>query len=165
MKHTVYFVLLALSLLWCAGIILPAVIADSHPLAATSVHLLYRPVCHQRADRSLSVHDHPFSVCERCSAIYFSTMLLVFLYPFRKRLHLPFGISLRTLLIFLLPLLLDRLLAIANLAHNTMETRLLTGVLAGIGIGLFVLPAWMEAGCQYTRTNRISLLHNHGGRT
>jgi hypothetical protein len=79
----------------------------------------------------------------------------------RRRLRIPYGISLRTLLLFLFPMLLDRLLAFLVILHNTPESRMLTGALAGFGLGLFFLPAWMEAWSQHFGGKIPYLLYNH----
>lgn len=161
MKHTASVVLLTASLLWCGGIVLPAVLADTFPVAALTVRMAYSPVCHQRPERSLHVFGHPFSVCERCSAIYFSAAGLFLLFPFRRSIRIPFGIGVRTLLLFLLPVLCDRLLAVANLYHSSSAIRMATGVAAGAGFGLFFPPAWMEAWSHFFRPHLSFFSHNH----
>jgi uncharacterized membrane protein len=159
-KHTAHVVLIAASLLWCGGIMLPAFLADTHPAGAVMMRMVYAPICHQKAERSFSYHGHPFSVCERCASVYFAAAVVFVLYPFRRRLHLPSGISFPLLLLCLLPMLCDRLLAFSGLAHSGVAVRVATGIAAGAGFGFFLPPAWMEAWRQLAHPRLSSSPYN-----
>ena len=43
------------------------------------VRLLYAPICHQKAERSLSLLGETMAVCSRCSGLYFGAALAVLL--------------------------------------------------------------------------------------
>jgi len=43
------------------------------------VRLLYAPICHQKAERTLSLMGEAMAVCSRCSGLYFGAALAVLL--------------------------------------------------------------------------------------
>jgi len=43
------------------------------------VRLLYAPMCHQKAERSLSLLGETMAVCSRCSGLYFGAALAILL--------------------------------------------------------------------------------------
>jgi uncharacterized membrane protein len=144
-NRTAYTVLLLFSFLWSGGVLVsPILYSHGHPAGGAVAHLLYAPVCHQNPARSFTICRHPLAVCERCSALYFSFTIFVLAYPLIMRRSRS-GISLTLLLLFLLPLAMDRGLAILGILHNTMITRTLTGIFAGAGLALYVVPAWLRA--------------------
>ncbi|MEO5821831.1 MAG: DUF2085 domain-containing protein, partial [Vicinamibacteraceae bacterium] len=66
---------LAASLLWLAAIFaaphgLHAAPGAASRLAAGTVYLAGRVVCHQRPERSFVAAGHPLPVCARCTGIY-----------------------------------------------------------------------------------------------
>jgi uncharacterized membrane protein len=63
------------SLLWLAAILaaphaLHAAPGDPGRLAAGTIYLAGRVVCHQRPERSFVAAGHPLPVCARCTGIY-----------------------------------------------------------------------------------------------
>jgi uncharacterized membrane protein len=146
---TGYTALLLAALLWTFGTFLsPLLHHAGSPLAAIGMHSLYSPVCHQDAARSPLVCNHPAGVCHRCSGIYVAFTCTVLLFPLFRRARILASFSVKTSILFILPMLLDYLLDVAGVWVNTSMSRLLTGALGGIGIALFTVPAWMEAWTQ-----------------
>jgi len=137
-------VLTVASLLWTAGTMAaPFLAASGHPLAALAAKWIYAPFCHQQLSRSLSLFGFPVSVCHRCLAIYVSFTLVLLLSGMLVRGR---GFSRLALLCFLLPMLSDFLFDVAGLWTNTPVTRMASGVVAGIGLAYFLVPAMRELG-------------------
>lgn len=107
--------------------------------------LFYSPVCHQDPARSFLLWEWPLSACHRCTGIYVAFTLTVLLFPLLRRHSLFHSFSFRRLVIFLFPLLLDYILDVAGVWKNSGASRSLTGLVAGAGLALFTVPAWMEA--------------------
>jgi len=76
--------------LWTAGVVLaPWLIAHESVLGGW-LRLLYRPGCHQIADRCLDFGFGPMAVCARCAGLYLGGTLALFwtmarYQPFRPR--------------------------------------------------------------------------------
>lgn len=140
-----YALLAAPAVLWSAGLFAASLAQQGgwDGLAFAS-RLFYSPVCHQDVARSFLIGGWPMNVCHRCSGIYLSfTVTLLLLPPFRGR-RWWHSVSVRRLAIFVLPLLLDYALDVLGVWRNSAMSRLLSGTVAGAGLALFVLPAWME---------------------
>lgn len=138
--------LTVVSVLWCLGIVAPSLLHASgiFPIGEFLVRYMYSPVCHQDHLRSFALFGVPLSVCARCSATYAAFTLIVLLYPLFGR-FLRSQISVRTLLLFLAPMAVDVALSLGSSWQSTIASRTLTGITAGIGLGLFVVPSWEEA--------------------
>ncbi|MBE0642967.1 MAG: DUF2085 domain-containing protein [Bacteroidetes bacterium] len=140
-----YVVLTTLAALWTAGLFAAsAAHAGGYDEAAILTRLFYAPVCHQDIARSFSLWNWPLSVCHRCSGIYLSFTLTLFAFPMLRRWRLFDSFSLPRLAIFILPLLLDYVLDVLGVWQNSPSSRAISGLVAGAGLALFTLPAWME---------------------
>ena len=53
---------------------------------AWQVRLLYAPICHQKAERSLSLLDETMAVCSRCAGLYFGAALALLLAALAPRM-------------------------------------------------------------------------------
>ncbi|MCB2205335.1 DUF2085 domain-containing protein [bacterium] len=144
-SRTAYAVLLAAALLWTLGIfVAPALHASGNDAGALISRLFYAPVCHQQVERSFAVFSWPLSVCHRCSAIYVAFTLVLLAFPFLRRFPFFVSLPLSRLAIFILPMLLDYVLDVLGLWNNSGISRAISGSVAGAGLAIFVLPAWME---------------------
>lgn len=115
----------------------PVLAASGHPALATAVYAAFRPLCHQRADRSLFIEGLPMAVCSRCFGIYFGFwlgMLTLILSASPKYV----SISFRSLVLTMLPMTADALGGWAGLFTNTHLSRWMTGLIAGAGVALFI---------------------------
>ena len=142
---TGYLILLAAALLWNIGFFAaPLLHGAGHDEIAIFGRMIYAPVCHQDAARSFALFGWPLSVCHRCSAIYLSFTAMLLLFPLLR--HRPFFVSLplSRLAIFILPMLLDYVLDVFGLWSNSALSRAVSGSLAGTGLAVFTIPAWME---------------------
>lgn len=107
--------------------------------ASTQWRLLFRIMCHGRPERSLDFAGVAMPICARCLGIYAGLLagLAVFwLIPYlRERLVRPFAIA------AVVPLAVDGLTQLAGLRESTNELRIVTGVIAGLAFGIWVLSA------------------------
>ncbi|MDX9760069.1 MAG: DUF2085 domain-containing protein [Bacteroidota bacterium] len=140
-----YALLTAPAVLWSTGLFAASIAHSSGwDGLAFATRLLYSPVCHQDAARSFVIAGWPMNVCHRCSGIYLSFTVMLLILPWFRARWLRHSVSVRRLAIFVLPLLLDYALDVLGVWRNSAMSRLLSGVVAGAGLALFVLPAWME---------------------
>jgi uncharacterized membrane protein len=102
--------------------------------------LPFRLMCHGIESRCLRLWGVPMPVCARCTAIYAGGVLAALLFsllpPLRRH-----PISMRALLILVLPLAVDGVTQLMRLRESTNDLRVATGLLAG---GSFLLWALGE---------------------
>lgn len=133
-------ILIAGTLLWCAGILLAPIFSPS--IVSHVLYTVYSTVCHQFNSRSFHLHGEPLAVCIRCSAIYggFLAALLVvrFSAVVRKQRHGSlFILTMRSILwISIIPIAIDGLLSFTHFYEPTTISRLITGGLFGVGLAL-----------------------------
>ena len=139
-----YVVVLAGSILWCAGIVIAPYLASTIGFTHDSGVALYRfyaTICHQIDSRSFHLHGEPFAVCARCSSIYFGFLAGTIIFPLSERV-LAKRISPRTLLLVaFLPMLVDVVLSLLGLHSSTLATRGMTGGFFGLTIPLLIIPS------------------------
>ena len=144
--RTVYVFSLSAVALWCSLILLaPASKLLGFPLEVSSAFYgLFSYVCHQFPERSLFLDAEPLGVCARCTAIYFSFLASMIVFPFLKGFQR--GIPSRLILvIFMVPMVVDVVFSLAGIHASSLETRVLTGILAGSVLPFFILPPFFEA--------------------
>lgn len=105
----------------------------------------YSLFCHQLPERSFHIHGHQLVACARCTGIAVGAFLGLCV----ALAAIPVG-SMRcpprwVFVLALAPMFLDAGLAMVGLWTATLESRALTGFLAGFGVAHFVLPAMTEA--------------------
>ncbi len=131
---------------WCGLIVLsPLLLAQSSPGSGEAgflARLFFSPVCHQEVARSFSLWSKPLAVCARCTGIYAGFTLAVLAYPAVRSRRLP-PLQLPGLAAFLALTALDYAGTVLGIWENTMLSRSLTGLVAGLGLGLFLTPAWI----------------------
>lgn len=141
----IYLLLLTLAICWSIATLLPAYwAANGNYLWAIMARQCFAPLCHQLTERSFYLWHQPLAVCARCSGIYAGLVvgLLIYpLWPLWRNLadeQIPQRIW---LLVALAPTTIDFLLGWTGLWANTHYSRAFTGLLAGIGLAYFLLPA------------------------
>jgi uncharacterized membrane protein len=115
------------------------------------IYWLYSFTCHQKSSRSIFICDHQHGWCARCTFMWFSTFIASLLVFYFKPIREFKGISLKLALLLVLPLALDgsiqlvaSFLSVVNMTtpfyESTNSIRALTGILFGIGLGLYLFP-------------------------
>lgn len=101
--------------------------------------LLFRPLCHGLTERCLTIWGAAMPICARCTALYAGLLLGLLLYWFLPRMK---EMTMRRVMFAAaLPLALDGLSQATGLRTSTNELRVLTGLVAAIPFGLWVLTA------------------------
>lgn len=107
--------------------------------ASSRWRLLFRLMCHGLPQRSLELFGTPMPLCARCVGIYGGMLagiaLFVLLPVVRER------IMRRAALLAVMPLALDGLTQLTGLRESTNPLRLVTGAIAGLAFGLWILSA------------------------
>ncbi|MDI6882491.1 MAG: DUF2085 domain-containing protein [Methanobacteriales archaeon] len=91
-------------------------------------------ICHRRPDRTFSIRGRYFPVCSRCTGVYigaFSYFLIAYFTPIKYTLNLVVMAILITT-----PMILDGFTQLLGLRESNNLLRLLTGLLAGLGLGI-----------------------------
>ena len=136
---TIYLATAAAFLVWLGGILLaPYLESRSLPWAGLA-YFVYKPVCHQIADRSFSCFGRPLAVCARCTGIYLGFLIGLGLYPLLRgwgRPALPAG---RVFFLVSAPILLDTAANFLRLWDTPNAGRLVTGILWGTILPFYVM--------------------------
>jgi uncharacterized membrane protein len=112
--------------------------------AAGIVYLAFAPVCHQLSERSFTLWEYPWAVCQRCSGIYLGLFAGVLFYRRAlEKLALP---SARRFVVvgMTLPLMLDVMLPLTGVWTNGPPSRFATGFLFGAMLSLLLVPGFSE---------------------
>lgn len=158
---TTYTLLLALTFLWCAGIVAAPLLRASESAGSPSLYALFGGVCHQFPDRSFHLIGEPLAVCMRCTAIYAGFLAGLILYPLlARRFSLPPHPWL--LAVALAPMALDAGLNAAGILSSSMWSRIVTGGMAGLVLPWYLVPVLHEALHQLFQRKRGTV---HAGKT
>lgn len=116
-----------------------------------AVRLLYAPLCHQRAARSLSFDGHPLAVCARCTGLYLGGFagLACGLVASASRLR---RLRPRWLFFAVVPTATDAALVALGLPSLDSGPRLVSALPAGLVAGLFLASAIADL----VSTHRVS---------
>jgi uncharacterized membrane protein len=129
----------AAALLLCAGFVL-APATDGFPGAL--LRLLYRPACHQIADRCLDLGAGPLAVCARCTGLYLGGLIALMAATL-------FGWSCRPrprwLLVVALPSAVDVALGLLGLPSLSNLPRLAVALPLGLICGLYLADGIAES--------------------
>lgn len=137
-----YFLVVFLVICWNISIVYPAYCeSKGNYLVAFLVRKVFSYICHQKAERSFFIWNAPLAVCARCSGIYFGLLIGSLIYPLIRNyqnINLPPRIY---LIVALLPTILDFSLGVLHIMENTYLSRALTGLIAGIVLAFYFIPA------------------------
>jgi len=75
--------------LWTAGVVLAPWLAAHDSVLGGLLRLVYRPGCHQIADRCLDLGFGPMAVCARCAGLYLGGTLALLWTIVRNRPYRP----------------------------------------------------------------------------
>jgi len=115
------------------------------------IYWLYSFTCHQKGSRSIFICDHQYGWCARCTFLWMSTLITSGLIFYFRPTFSYKGASLKVAALLCLPLALDGgiqllgtmysiLFNTAPFYESTNTLRAITGILFGLGIGLYMFP-------------------------
>lgn len=93
------------------------------------------PLCNRMASRGFFIKGFCFPLCCRCSSIIFSIVIFYFIFI---NLKLDYIIAAILSIIFIIPTTVDYMLQFFWKKESNNFRRIITGILAGIGIDLIV---------------------------
>ncbi|MBI3006549.1 MAG: DUF2085 domain-containing protein [Ignavibacteriales bacterium] len=143
-----YNTLLALVTVWCIAIVAAPLLAAGGEVSGPAGSLLYEGfsrICHQIDARSFHIAGEKLGVCVRCSSIYFGFLATLIAIPFivsPNRLRTP---SIQWLFLALAPMIVDVLSYNLGIQSSPVMARLVTGILAGAILPLYIVPSLLEA--------------------
>lgn len=138
--HWVAGLLLLGALLTGLPIAAPLLEARGHSTLARGIYLFYRPLCHQRPERSFFIEGHKIAVCERCIAIYGASLALLAVYGVLRSTVALTPPCLLWPLLEALPMAVDGGTQLVGLRESTWQLRVITGVLFSLGAAWLALP-------------------------
>ena len=127
--------------LWTAGVILAPWLAAHDSIFGGWLRLLYRPGCHQIADRCLDLGFGPMAVCARCAGLYLGGTLALLLTMVRNHPLRPHPIWLA---IVAAPTVLDFAAGQFGLPSLDNWTRFAVALPLGLLAGLYLGDALIE---------------------
>ena len=105
------------------------------------IYKIFRHICNQMPTHCFWIFGSNMALCARCFCIYLSlfiTGIVLLLYPkfrnFKKKNSLGFVLS--------IPMVIDGLSQFWGMHESNNFYRAITGILAGIGLGLIFFPAY-----------------------
>jgi uncharacterized membrane protein len=153
----------------------PALMNAGWTVPARAIYFVYRPLCHQLPERSYFLDGDQIAYsaeeladagvqvglpsrdigneqvgwkvafCQRDVAIYGSLFLAGLVYAGLRHRWRRWKMRFRTYLLFLVPMAVDGMLQLFGVYESTWVLRTVTGVIFGVGSGLFVYPYLEEA--------------------
>ncbi|REJ75907.1 MAG: DUF2085 domain-containing protein [Acidobacteria bacterium] len=129
-----------------AILILAAPVAAASALESLSGPLydFFGYVCHQLPDRSFHLLEHKLAVCSRCSGVYFGLLGGLLAYPFVRPLDNSDPLPRFWLFASMVPIAADWSLGYFGVIENSHFSRVITGLILGVGCAIFIAPALIE---------------------
>jgi len=94
-------------------------------------------ICHRKPERSFKIRNYYFPVCARCTGIYLGIFsFFIFNYFFNVQYD---TILVLAAIIMMIPTFLDGLTQFFNFRESNNTLRFITGLIAGIGIGILII--------------------------
>ncbi|HYE73297.1 MAG TPA: DUF2085 domain-containing protein [Blastocatellia bacterium] len=140
--------------IWLALIIAPPILFRAHyTISALIIHQSFSAICHQMPGRSFHLFGFAFSVCARCTGIYFGAFIGACCYPFLRGLQQVSFPHRRWLIFASIPISIDFFGGLSGLFVNTHFSRVMTGMIAGFAGIFFIIPGLFEV-CQRSARNQ-----------
>ena len=127
--------------LWTAGIVLVPWLAAHDSILGSWLRLVYRPGCHQIADRCLDLGFGPMAVCARCAGLYLGGFLGLLWTAARNRTSRPRPMW---LVIVAVPTFVDFFAGKVGLPSADNWFRFALALPLGLVAGLYVGDALLE---------------------
>ncbi len=120
--------------LFVAGIMIAPWLA-SRSAWGVALHLAYRPMCHQMADRCFDLGAGPLAVCARCTGLYIGGLVGLWLPVIVGRTP---RLGLRTLIVSAAPSVLDFAFGLVGLPSLANLPRAVLALPLGLVLGLLL---------------------------
>ena len=127
--------------LWTAGVVVAPWLAAHDSILGGWLRLLYRPGCHQIADRCLDLGFGPMAVCARCAGLYLGGTLALLWTTARNQPYRPRPVWLA---VVAAPTVLDFAAGQVGLPNLGSWTRLAVALPLGLLAGLYLGDALYE---------------------
>lgn len=124
-------------LMLTASILAPYCLAHDLPRLGAILKFSLSLMCHQYPTRCLDMFGIKTALCARCFSFYAAIMILSVAKVVFKRSFK--SISLKLLIVMVLPLVIDGTTQLIGLRSSTNTIRVITGGLAGFGTGVAIL--------------------------
>jgi uncharacterized membrane protein len=131
----------ALAGMWTAGVVLAPWLTAHDSVFGGWLRLLYRPGCHQIADRCLDLGFGPMAVCSRCAGLYLGGALALLWTTAWNRASRPRP---RWLAVVAVPTILDFAAGQLGLPSLGNWSRFIVALPLGFLAGLFLGDALLE---------------------
>ena len=156
-SHHSHSILLTISFLWC-GLILsfPILLHSAQPLLASGIYLVFTKICHQDPSRSFWLGGIPLPACMRCTAVYFSFLGAVSVWPLLRRTKARDSHLKWLLLAAVVLMTVDAGLDFTGIRSSTLASRTLTGSLLGLAGG------WITSSIAARTCFSFNTSANHG---
>lgn len=119
-----------------AATLCTAAIASGAP---PGLRLIFRVLCHGMQTRSLELFGTPMPLCARCTGIYLGLLAGLIAFFILPRIQEP---MLRiAMYVAALPMAIDGMTQLMRLRESTNGLRIMTGFLAAIMFGIWILEA------------------------
>lgn len=147
-KHWILFVNLSLLSLILLSLLAPFLLYAGWKIPAQIIYNLLHFLCHQKEERCFIFMGYKMGLCSRCFALFVSFFVVGVFYSFIRNIYevrTYKSITFYALAVFMLPLVIDGITQLFGFRESTQGIRVLTGILAGVGIGIFVFPSLERA--------------------
>ena len=96
-------------------------------------------ICHRQPERTFKIRNHYFPVCSRCTGIYIGAFSY---YTFVYFVYVQYNIiMILAAVLMILPTFSDGLTQFFGFRESNNILRFLTGLIAGIGLGIIIKSA------------------------
>lgn len=95
-----------------------------------------RFICHRKPERSFFYKGHQFPVCARCTGFYIS-LISYFIFTYYNFVNYNFPLLTFALILFT-PSMIDGITQLNNIQESNNARRFITGLLGGLGLGIFL---------------------------
>ncbi len=140
-RHWLPVTLALISCVLILPIVAPAMRVRNLDFLADILYLMYRPLCHQHPERSLSVMGEPMAFCARDFAMVSGALMGGLLFRAARGLRVSRTIPRWFIVALMLPMIVDGVTQLVGPRESTNELRLLTGGLFGVAVATATLPS------------------------
>jgi uncharacterized membrane protein len=140
-SRLVLVIVTGLALVWTGGVVLAPWLSAHDSVLGGWLRLLYRPGCHQMAERCLDIGFGPLAVCARCAGLYLGVCLGLLSTTIIGRSLRP---KPRWLAIVAVPTVVDFTAARTGLPSASNWARFILATPLGLLAGLYLADALIE---------------------